>query len=708
MESKISGLTPLPITVKQPKQELKTKQTATTVKTEPQTKDTFVKKEEEANKEETFFQKVSKKIKPYKEKIVIGLAVLGGIIIGLGAGKSKQKRLENEVRDLSKDKEALQNELDSISKPEDFNAQADQMRSKISEKQLGYDPTVSPLGEKEDTEPDKSDYIDLPKEHVKTTNRGNITPFSPPKFTRGRDYFVHIPDSNEAVITHQSSSFKETSMKTTITEDYADSVQWDSRKIARDLMQNFYDGHNQTLNGVDIEFKKQENGKYKVRITGKSTYSPDKAVLLGESSKRNNAKAAGNYGEGLKMVVLKLLKDGKSDSVKIASGDWRVDWKLDKGDLNEKKVLAYSLKKAENFDGNYIEFETTDDVLLNSIAESVNNFYYSGNKNFANPDFENELFGFKILPNNQKGGIYIAGQEFEYDGEYSNIKGMNIFIKEKPPARYNGSVIFDPSRDRISLTNDNIEALSTWLAKDERTTKEEISKILKALEPDWESRYYSPAPIRDTLLDGIIKGASSRNLNFNFPENCISDSFFASDGVKSMYKNSGYTLCKSNFSRIGMKSISELVDKDRKHIPIQPTEQELKKIKILREAISVLSPVIKNVGFRDSELKPNIYIFDNTDSEQGHDTYSNVEGEAIVESGISKGFWLDRTQLNNKDFTGLLTTTLHEITHKFGSDESSNFSYKLTDVIEGVLKAAKDRPGIALQLKVLEQLWNET
>lgn len=707
MQSKVSDLTTNPQTlIIYQTPELKSN--PKTLKMVPQRQpDTFIKTEHETEKQNnTFFQKISEKIKPYKDKIAMGLALLGGIIIGLGSSKSKQKQLEHQIRDLTQDKEVLKQELNSLVTPENFDEKVNIMKNEIEKRQIDYNPAISPLGDKEDIEPDKSDYIDLPEEHVKTSNRSNIEPFSPPKFMRGRDYFVHIPDSEEAVITHQSSSFKETTMKTTITEDYADSVQWDSKKIARDLMQNFYDGHNQTLNGVDIEFKKQENGKYKVRITGKSTYSPDKAVLLGESSKRDNSKAAGNYGEGLKMVVLKLLKDGKSDSVKIASGDWRVDWKLDKGDLNEKKVLAYTLQESEHFDGNYIEFETDDNILLTSIVDSVNNFYYSGNSNFANPDFENEQFGLKILPDGEKGRIYIAGQEFEYNGNFNNINGITLFIKEKPPANYNGYIIFDSSRDRISLSNDNIEAIASWLAQDTRNTKDDLAKILKALEPQWEKEndYFTKPHAKDAFLTGIIKGANDRNLKFNFPENCTANSYLASDGIKSMYSNAGYRICNRDFYKIGMKSINELVKNDRKHIPIEPNEKELNKIKILREAISILSPVIKDIGFNDDELNPNIYIFKNNDIDK---IYSNVEGEAIVQYGISKGFWIDRNQLNTKDFAGLLTTTLHEITHKFGSDESALFSYKLTDVMEGVIRGTKDDQNIAMQLKILEEVWNK-
>ena len=94
--------------------------------------------------------------------------------------------------------------------------------------------------------------------------------------------------------------------ETNISMNYADSIRWRPDKIARDLMQNFFDGHNQTLDGVRLSFEPMENGRYKIRIEGNAKYTQEKAILLGESTKRNNAKAAGNFGEGLKVVVLKF------------------------------------------------------------------------------------------------------------------------------------------------------------------------------------------------------------------------------------------------------------------------------------------------------------------------------------------------------------------------------------------------------------------
>ena len=378
--------------------------------------------------------------------------------------------------------------------------------------------------------------------------------------------------------------------------------------------------------------------------------------------------------------------------------------KIDNSEILDK--VSELVKFAKDNKLSELEFETENTNLLKSLVNSVSNFYYAGNENFINPDFENEQFGIKIMPKGQKGGIYIAGQQFEFDGKYNNIPDLTVFIKEKPPATYYGRVIFDPSRDRISLTKDNIHALASWLAQDPRTSEKDIATVLKALDPHWDFKYSSDKTPAYTFLEGIIYGANMRDLKFKFPSNCLARNFRARS-FEDIYKRAGYRICAENFSNIGMKDLLDVVKNDQKHVPVQPTDKELKKIKILREGVSILSPLIRHVGFSNDEMRPNIYIFNNNENGNENNAYSNVEGEAIIEYGRSRGFWLDRNQLNTKDFIGLLTTSLHEITHKFGGDDTAEFSYRLTDVMEGVLKVAQKRPDIAEKLKALEQLWNE-
>ena len=156
-----------------------------------------------------------------------------------------------------------------------------------------------------------------------TTNRSTMEELKIPEVVEGRELNFELPMSNEAKITHcESSDFQEVfNSKTTFHEDYAKSLNWDNDKIARDFLQNFYDGHGQTLDGVKFAINPIGNGKYKVRIEGKTTYSADKALYIGCSTKVENANAAGNYGEGLKMASLKMMVEKGAKDVKISTID---------------------------------------------------------------------------------------------------------------------------------------------------------------------------------------------------------------------------------------------------------------------------------------------------------------------------------------------------------------------------------------------------
>ena len=176
-----------------------------------------------------------------------------------------------------------------------------------------------------------SSYIPL-GEFVPTTNRSNMVELSVPTFVRGQNWQLDIPETSISKIERQP-RVKFTpgqEQLTSISMDYANSIQWSKDKIARDILQNFYDGHGQTLDGVRLSAEVLPNGRYKVRIVGKGIYSPDKAIYLGETTKRGDSDAAGNYGEGLKMTVLKILKDFGAKEVVTGSDNWRVAFKVGK------------------------------------------------------------------------------------------------------------------------------------------------------------------------------------------------------------------------------------------------------------------------------------------------------------------------------------------------------------------------------------------
>lgn len=604
------------------------------------------------------------------------------------------KKLEEEAKQVRGQFDAL---FDGENSPQEI---LDNIRKSLHEKiekgKLGYDITTPPvIGKGKRELPETA--LDLPT-HVGTTNRSYIQKLDIPEIGADGRFNFEVPMSSEAKITHiDSVDFTPMHKQVTnISEKYANSVQWNNDKIARDVMQNFFDGHGQTLDGVRLNFEPTANGKYKVRIEGKSTYTPDKAVYIGESSKRNDSKAAGNYGEGLKMAVLKLLKDSGAEDVRIASDNWKLTYYLEKGNLSNDRVLSYSLDKTPKLNGNYLEFETDDKGLLESLRKTINRFYHSGNEHFKCPDFENEVIGIKNLPKGEKGGIYIAGQRFEFNGSYDGLDDVVIFIKEKPPVD-----TLDPSRDRISLNAINLEDIGKWVQRESK--EEEIPKLLKTLEDNW-SVFKEDTPMYK-FLNSILSAIPfwKREFAIKFPNKFVAYSSASPEVVRDLTQK-GYTVCNEYFSDIGMQTIHELIGEARNHDVVIPNEIQKKKILVLKEALNKLKPALEEKHFTPDEMNTHIYMFDNTAAKEKD--YKDTLAEAIIDRGTSKGFWLDKNYLDRARLSDVLETALHELSHKVGGDESAEFSYKLTDVNRDAIAQIINNSQTKFELQSLSSIWD--
>lgn len=616
----------------------------------------------------------------------------------------KNKDLQEIAEKLKKEINDTKNKFDKIfvdsETPEDVrNEILEIARKEIQDSNLEYNIMNPP--KKTSTNNYSGRIIDLPSE-VTTTNRANAQDLTIPEINNGNFDFT-LPISNDIKITKEGPIDFNTVSKqpTTISQDYASSVVWNSDKIARDILQNFYDGHGQTLDGVHIVFKKQSNNKYRVRIEGKSTYNPDKALLLGASSKKDNANAAGNYGEGLKMITLKLLDDYNADNITIGSNNWKITYELANGPLNNKKVLTFSLDKVDKYDGNYLEFETNNIDLLESLRKTTNRFYHYNNPDFKCPNFENNLIGIKILPENQKGKFYIAGQNFEVNNNFDGLNGISIFLKEKPDTE-----ILNPSRDRISLSNYDIKRIARQLPEsytNHQLSDNELVNLVKCLEKFWaKTDEETPA---NNFLKGIISmwDIYRKNVRIKFPEKYIAYSNASTDIINDLERQ-GYIICHKDFTNLGMPTIQEFFTNARAHKPIEPNDIETKKILILKNAIDKLSPALQDKHFSADELNTKIYLFDKK-LEHGH--YKDCLAEAITEKDKSNGFWIDKTYLNKTKFSDALETALHELSHKAGGDETREFSYKLTDVNACVIEEFMKNPKLKTELNALNTLWNE-
>lgn len=589
------------------------------------------------------------------------------------------------------------------------------IRTKVDNPELPYDPKIPPVTGKRNRVYD--DAVNLPPRRA-TTNRAEVRPLNIPEIAEDGSFVYEIPKSS-IIQTTRSESIDFTPRKnhlTTISENYADSVAWNNDKIARDILQNFFDGHGQTLDGVRLRFTPLGNGRYKVRIEGDSSYTADKAIYLGESTKRDNAQAAGNYGEGLKMSALKLLKDKGSKNVRVGSDNWELTFKLSQDDISNKRVMAFDLDKVSPQDGNFIEFETDDRSLLDTLRKSINRFYHSGNTDFRCPDFENDKIGIKLLRQKsrvkgtygykwgdaEKGGIYIAGQRFEFDGDFEGLEGATIFLKEKPPKD-----VLDPSRDRTTLNTDDLKSIIKWTFNS--MSKEEKINFINILEPLWKYMDYEEyTPLKkalDSVLSHIKYHYKNNPIHINFPKDKYVAYSDASLELVRDLRSMGYTVCEKEFSELGMQTISELMGDARAHEVITPNTEEIRRIQIIKEALKRLAPNLEGEHFTPEELDTRIYLFDRT-SEAEKRMSGDALAEAITDFGTSKGFWIDKTYLNEASFSEVLETALHELSHKAGGDESSEFSYKLTNVNKAILNQINSDPMTRAVMNFLNKLWN--
>ncbi|MBQ3641303.1 hypothetical protein II906_05205, partial [bacterium] len=147
-----------------------------------------------------------------------------------------------------------------------------------------------------------------------------------------------------------------------MTVEYGKRINWSNQKIARDMLQNFYDGHGNTLDGVEISAEKQPDGKTKIKISGKALYDFEKLQDFGSGNKIENPYNAGGFGEGSRILVANLIGKKEAETITYSSADWRLTFCEKEGKIHE------TLTKAdEPIDGNTLEFETDNDDFVKAL-----------------------------------------------------------------------------------------------------------------------------------------------------------------------------------------------------------------------------------------------------------------------------------------------------------------------------------------------------
>lgn len=482
---------------------------------------------------------------------------------------------------------------------------------------------------------------------------------------------------------------------------YGTKLQWSNFKIARDLLQNYYDGHGHTLEGVNIEVNKTADGKYKIKISGESSWDYSHLDQMGSSTKHDPLDAGG-YGEGTRAVAVSLLSKADITNVKYASGDWAMTYGRSSDDLKSAYMTQTLSKNNEKVKGSTVEFETENADIAHKLLEAKDYFNHPHNPDFKNLDFENEFFGFKLKDDGAKGNIYLI-QRYETDGESNNgLRGATIVFKTQPNhptlVEKSGGEQFELGTgvDRAQIPSYDVNRILSRYIK--TMTDEELTQTISSMEKFWGESGTEKDRLNDMYVP-FVKEAHRRGLGIDFKDAHYVYLDKPSTSSYDMAKNMGYKIANKSMKDVGMQSFNA---KDESKLPHQPTEEQSKEIRLLEEGVRILQECTdlstKDLLNSDEVTKPT-YMF----SEGDHGTGA----EAIIEGGEYQGHWMRDSHLLLQNYVGNLATFLHEISHKAGGDTSEVFSMQLTKLQSHITNAIMHNPNAFKKIQTLSKMFDE-
>lgn len=482
---------------------------------------------------------------------------------------------------------------------------------------------------------------------------------------------------------------------------YGTKLQWSNFKIARDLLQNYYDGHGHTLEGVNIEVNKTADGKYKIKISGESSWDYSHLDQMGSSTKHDPLDAGG-YGEGTRAVAVSLLSKADITNVKYASGDWAMTYGRSSDDLKSAYMTQTLSKNSEKVKGSTVEFETENADIAHKLLEAKDYFNHPHNPDFKNLDFENEFFGFKLKDDGAKGNIYLI-QRYETDGESNNgLRGATIVFKTQPNhptlVEKSGGEQFELGTgvDRAQIPSYDVNRILSRYVK--TMTDEELTQTISSMEKFWGESGTEKDRLNDMYVP-FVREAHRRGLGIDFKDTHYVYLDKPSTSSYDMAKNLGYKIANNSMKDVGMQSFNA---KDESKLPHQPTEEQSKEIRLLEEGVRILQECTdlstKDLLNSDEVNKPT-YMF----SEGDHGTGA----EAIIEAGEYQGHWMRDSHLLLQNYVGNLATFLHEISHKSGGDESKVFSRQLTKLQSHITNAIMHNPNAFKKIQTLSKMFDE-
>ncbi len=214
-----------------------------------------------------------------------------------------------------------------------------------------------------------------------------------------------------------------------MTRDYVSS--WSFIEAIRELIQNAYDSPGKEVISI------KENS---ISISNIGVSIASSTLALGKTTKKDDDEKVGCYGEGYKLALLVLLREGYE--ITILNGDKVWTPSFEHSDIFETEVLCIN-EEEENSDGNNLTF-IINNIPSYKIEEIKNEFLGLDNENYK---YIKTMYG-QIITDKK-----YAGKMF--------VNGLPIFKDEKFKYGYN----FKPQyvnldRDRKSINIRDLQRIT--------------------------------------------------------------------------------------------------------------------------------------------------------------------------------------------------------------------------------------------------------
>lgn len=182
-----------------------------------------------------------------------------------------------------------------------------------------------------------------------------------------------------------------------LTRNYVSS--WGTTEAIRELIQNAFDEKNE-----DIDF-----GNGVITITNRNTSISSSTLALGTSTKRDDLDSVGCYGEGFKLAILVLLREGYDVSISNGNRNWYPSFEY--SELFETEVLC--IEETEG-SGNNLTFEVSG-IPQYLIDELKDEFIGIGEESYSSIP---TMYGEILTDSKYKGRMFVNGLPIMSDGKF--------------------------------------------------------------------------------------------------------------------------------------------------------------------------------------------------------------------------------------------------------------------------------------------------